>query len=151
MFSNRKRNEQLKSKMMEEIMKEGAWFSTRKDNYLKIGYSAVDACLIARECVLKDGSLEGGAYTFGTDWFDINFHGRYIDIYIDPDTFRRWDVQYDPERGTLLESAEQGVGQGERVLKFCRLADREALAGNLDPYHIDSANFAQVIELSEDR
>ena len=74
------RKEAQKSAMINSIRSEGAWFITRKDKYVKIGFSEADDCYFARECFLKDGVLEGGAYSFGTDWFDISFHGKYIDI-----------------------------------------------------------------------
>ena len=82
------KKEALKSGMIGNIRSGGAWFTTRKDKYVKIGFSEADNCYFARECFLKDGSLEGGAYSFGTDWFDISFHGRYIHIYADPDSGR---------------------------------------------------------------
>ena len=78
------KKEALKSEMIERIRSGGAWFTTRKDKYVKIGFSEADNCYFARECFFKDDALEGGAYSFGTDWFDISFHGKYIDIYVDP-------------------------------------------------------------------
>ena len=149
MMNNKK--EILKSEMLEKIRTGAAWFTTRPDFFIMIGYDETDKCYCARECEFRDGRLEGGAYTFGTDWFDISFHGRYIDIYVDPETFRRWPVFYDAERGTRYEDADQCAGQAERVLKFCRQADREALAGGLDAYKIDGANFAHIIELSDNK
>ena len=144
----RNRKDELKSTMLEHIREGGAWFTTRKDKYIKIGFSGTDNCYFARECFLKDGSTEGGAYSFGTDWFDINFHGRYIDIYVDPETFRSWPVRYDAERGTCFEDADEGAGQAGRILDFCRQADTEALVGIKSAYQIDSANFDAVTELS---
>lgn len=150
MIIMKNRDESLKPEMLDKIMSGGAWFSTGKNKYLKIGYSETDDCLIARECTVTDeGSLEGGAYTFGTDWFDICFHGRYIDIYVDPKTFRRWDVWYDPEKGTRFKAPEDRIKKAERIAKFCRQADGEALAGGIEPYMITGADFSNVIELSE--
>lgn len=143
-------NEMLKREMLEKIKEFGAWFSTRKDNYLKIGYSETDNSYFARECILKDGGLEGGAYSFGTDWFDISFHGKYVELFADPDTFKRWDIIYDREKGTCYKDADGGVGMGKRVLDFCKGADEEALKGGLNPYRIDRAAFAETIELSEE-
>ena len=133
--------EELKSGMIEKIRNGGAWFTTRKDRYVKIGFSSPDNCYFARECFLKDGTLEGGAYSFGTDWFDISFHGRYIHIYADPDTFRQWPVSYSDEWGTWYDKDEDPAGQAERMLKFCTRADREALLGITDVYEISGTNF----------
>ena len=144
----RNRKEELKSKMLEDIRKDGAWFNTRKDKFIKIGFSETDNCYFARECFFKEGSLDGGAYSFGTDWFDISFHGRYIDIYVDPETFKSWPIHYDAERGTRYEDADECVGMAERLLRFCRQADKEALDGITKSYQIDSANFGAVMELS---
>ena len=134
----------LKSEMLAAIRKSGAWFTTRNDTFIKIGYSPEDNCYFARECIFRDGTMTGGAYTFGTDWFDISFHGKYIDIYVDPETFRRWDIVYDPENGTCGAGES---GRQARMLGFCRQADQEALAGGLDAYQIHSANFSKIIEL----
>ena len=148
MIIMKNRDESLKPEMLDKIMSGGAWFSTGKNKYLKIGYSETDDCLIARECTVTDeGSLEGGAYTFGTDWFDICFHGRYIDIYVDPKTFRRWDVWYDPEKGTCFKAPDDRKEQAKRVFEFCKQADGEAFAGGLKPYKIDSTNFDKILEL----
>ena len=144
------KKEALKSEMIEKIRSEGAWFTTRKDKYVKIGFSGTDNCYFARECFLKDGSLEGGAYSFGTDWFDISFHGKYIDIYVDPDTFRQWPVSFDPENGTSYEKAEEPSGQAERMLKFCKRADHEALLGIKDAYEISGTNFDHIISVIGD-
>ena len=150
MFKKPDEQELLKQKMLDKIFHGGAWFSTRKNHYLKIAYSDIVECHFARECMIKeDGSLEGGAYTFGTDWFDINFHGRYIDIYTDPDTFKRWNVWYDKEHGTCFKASQDVMEQAKRLVQFCRQADQEALAGVTDAFHIDRADFAKVIELSE--
>ena len=141
------RKEALKSEMIEKIRSGGAWFTTRKDKYVKIGLSGADNCYFARECFFKDGGLEGGAYSFGTDWFDISFHGKYIDIYVDPDTFRSWPVSYDPEYGTRYKDGEECAGQAERMLKFCKRADMEALSGLTDAYKIDGTNFDHIISV----
>lgn len=144
-------NDLLKQEMLAAIFHGGAWFSTRNNNYLKIAFNETDGCLYARECMIKDGTLEGGAYTFGTDWFDIYFHGRYIDIYTNPETFKRWKVWYDAERGTCYSAPADQMERAKRLVAFCRQADEEALAGGLKAYHISSADFAKVIELSEER
>lgn len=147
----------LKQEMLDRIWHGGAWFTTRPHYYLKIAYSEADGCLFARECVVKTGAaeapaptVEGGAYTFGTDWFDISFHGKRIDIYTDPETFKRWDVLYDPVKGTAMKGVKDAVSIEARILEFCKQADREALAGNLEPFVISGTNFDKVIELSED-
>lgn len=144
------KKEALKSEMIGKIRSEGAWFTTRKDKYVKIGFSEADNCYFARECFLKDGTLEGGAYSFGTDWFDISFHGRYIDIYVDPDTFRQWPVSYSAERGTIYDRSEEPSGQAERMLKFCKRADREALPGITGAYEISGTNFNHIISVKGD-
>ena len=144
------KKEAIKSEMIGNIRSEGAWFTTRKDKYVKIGFSPIDNCYFARECFLKDGTLEGGAYSFGTDWFDISFHGKYIDIYVDPDTFRQWPVSCDPENGTSYDKAEEPSGQAERMLKFCKRADREALLGIADAYEISGTNFDHIISVIGD-
>lgn len=152
------KKEALKSGMIGNIRSGGAWFTTRKDKYVKIGFSEADNCYFARECFLKDGSLEGGAYSFGTDWFDISFHGRYIHIYADPDTFRQWPVLYRAGAGTVYsraaDQAEGGgsglSGQAERILKFCRQADAEALAGIDAAYEINGTNFEHIISVKGD-
>ena len=145
-----RKKESHKSVMIEEIRKSGAWFTTRKDKYVKMGFSEEDNCYFARECFFKDGALEGGAYSFGTDWFDISFHGKYIDIYVDPDTFRQWPVSYSPEKGTTYKDGEECAGQAERVMKFCKQADREALLGITDAYEIDNTNFDHIISVVGD-
>ncbi len=144
------KKEALKSEMIEKIRSEGAWFTTRKDKYVKIGFSGTDNCYFARECFFKDGTLEGGAYSFGTDWFDISFHGKYIDIYADPDTFRQWQVRYIPGSGTRYKDGEECAGQAERILKFCKRADREALLGITDAYEISGTNFDHIISVVGD-
>lgn len=144
------KKEALKSEMIGKIRSEGAWFTTRKDKYVKIGFSEADNCYFARECFLKDGTLEGGAYSFGTDWFDISFHGKYIDIYVDPDTFKSWPVSYNTERGTSYDRSEDPDGQAERMLKFCKRADREALLGVTGAYEISGTNFDHIISVIGD-
>ena len=133
--------EALKSAMIDDIRSGGAWFTTRKDKYVKIGFNESDGCYFARECFMKDGEPEGGAYSFGTDWFDISFHGKYIDIYVDPDTFRQWPVEWSAGRGTHYKGKDECVGQAKRVLEFCRQADEEAQAGINNAYQIDGTNF----------
>ena len=142
------KKEKMKSEMMDAIRSGGAWFSTGTGEYTKIAYSEADNCYFARECFLKDGGLEGGAYSFGTDWFDISFHGKYIDIYVDPETFRRWAIRWDAERGTCYEEADGRAGMAERVLRFCKQADREALDGIRSSFRISGTSFDKVIELS---
>ena len=144
------KKEAVKGEMIEKIRSEGAWFTTRKDKYVKIGFSEADNCYFARECFLKDGTLEGGAYSFGTDWFDISFHGKYIDIYVDPDTFRQWPVGYSTERGTFCDKSDDSAGQAERILKFCKRADREALLGIKGAYEINGTNFDHIISVVGD-
>ena len=141
------KKEALKSEMIEKIRSEGAWFTTRKDKYVKIGFSDADNCYFARECFLKDGTLEGGAYSFGTDWFDISFHGKYIHIYADPDTFRSWPISFDAENGTRYKDGEETAGLAERIFKFCRRADKEALLGIRDAYEINGTNFDHIISV----
>lgn len=143
------RKEALKSEMIENIRNGGAWFTTRKDKYVKIGFSPLDNCYFARECFIKDRTLEGGAYSFGTDWFDISFHGKYIDIYVDPDTFRQWPVRFSHEKGTHYEKAEETSGMAERMLEFCKQADMETLAGIRNAYEIDGTNFDHIISVKE--
>ena len=142
-----KENNPLQAEMLNAIRDGGAWFSTRKDHYVKIGYNRTDNCYYARECNLKDGSLEGGAYSFGTDWFDISFHGIYIDIYADADTFRKWNVWYDAEKGTCFKEPAEVMEQAKRVVEFCREADAEALAGITGEYQISGTNFDKIIQL----
>lgn len=139
----------LKSEMTKQIYGSGAWFSTREDNYLKIGYSESDNRLYARECVFRDGVLTGNAYSFGTDWFDISMRGRRTDIYVDPDTLRKWEIRYDPENGTKFRSSEGASNPPVQLMNFCREADREALEGIAGAYHINSAGFAEEMQPSE--
>ena len=132
-----KDNDRLKAEMIEAIRSGGAWFSTRDNNYLKIADSGEGGGLCARECIVKDGAVTGRAYTFGTDWFDISFHGSLVDIYVDPDTLKVWD-----------EDELNGSG---KLAAFCRQADSEALSGDIHPYHIDGAPFAENLMPSEER
>ena len=144
------KKEAVKSEMIEKIRSGGAWFTTRKDKYVKIGFSEPDNCYFARECFFRDGSLEGGAYSFGTDWFDIRFHGKYIDIYADPDTFRQWPVSFISGKGTCYKDGEECAGQSERMLKFCKRADREALLGVTGAYERSGTNFDHIISVMGD-
>ena len=144
------KNDALKSAMIEKIRGEGAWFTTRKDKYVKIGFSGTDNCYFARECFFQDGALEGGAYSFGTDWFDISFHGKYIEIFADPDTFKSWPVSWTAENGTRYKDGAECAGQAERVLKFCKRADFEALQGTPDAFKIDGTNFDHIISVVGD-
>ena len=144
------KKEAVKSEMIEKIRGEGAWFTTRKDKYVKIGFSAADNCYFARECFFNEGALEGGAYSFGTDWFDISFHGKYIEIFADPDTFKSWPVSWTAENGTRYKDGAECAGQAERMLKFCKRADREALMGISDAYKIDGTNFDHIISVVGD-
>ena len=137
--------EELKSNMLERIRNGGAWFSTGQEEFVKIGHDETDDQYYARECFFRDGELEGGAYTFGTDWFDISFHGRRIDIYVDPDTFKSWKVWYEEDRGTCMDADEARTAQGERVLNFSRQADQEAMTGLLGVYQISGTNFDKII------
>ena len=139
----------LKSEMIKAINDGGAWFVTRPGNYIKIGYNESDNCMYARECVFRDGALTGKAYSFGTDWFDISMHGSRTDIYSDPDTFRKWEISYDPERGTHVASSDGEASPSAKLVEFCRQADSEALNGISGGYHIDSAAFAEEMQTSE--
>ena len=142
-------NDRIKAEMIKGINSGGAWFSTRENNYLKIGSSGQENRLYARECVIaEDGTMTGEAYSFGTDWFDISFHGRLVDIYIDPDSLKTWDVRYDREKGTYA-AGDDGAGPSGSLLAFCRDADREALSGRVKAWHIDGAGFARNLEASE--
>lgn len=132
-----KDNDSLKAEMISAIRSGGAWFSTRENNYLKIADSGEGGRLCARECIVNDGAVSGRAYTFGNDWFDISFHGRLVDIYVDPDTLKVWD--------------EEELNGSGKLAAFCRQADSEALAGNMHPYHIDGAPFAENLMPSEAR
>ena len=131
-----KDNDRLKAEMINAINSGGAWFSTRANNYLKIA-PGDGGKLYARECIVSNGEVSGKAYTFGTDWFDISFHGRLVDIYVDPDTLKVWEN-------------EELAGTGN-LAAFCRQADSEALSGNIYPYHIDGAPFAENLMPSEGR
>ena len=132
---------QLQAEMMERIIDGGAWFTTGRDKYVKIGLSKLDGCYFARECDLKDGAMEANAYSFGTDWFDISFHGKYIDLYADADTFKVWEVWYEKEKGTRYKSAYKSIDIAKRVVEFCKLADEEILSGIDNPYLITGTNF----------
>ena len=135
--------EKLQKEMLDKIRAGGAWFCTGTDRYTKIGYSRENNCYFARECFLKDGGLEGGAYSFGTDWFDISIRGRHTDIYADADTFKSWDIEADPESGDNKDDAVASRG----LIEFCRDADAEALAGIDDAYRISSTNFDAILAI----
>lgn len=139
----------LKSEMTKKIYNGGAWFSTREGNYLKIGYSESDNRLYARECVFRDGAMTGAAYTFGTDWFDISMRGRRTDIYVDPDTLKKWEIRYDPEHGTKFRSSEGAPAPSMQLMGFCKQADHEAIEGIAGAYHINSAGFAEEMQPAE--
>jgi len=171
------KTDKLKAEMLEKMRNGGAWFRTRKDNYLKIEFIPSDNCYYARECVImpadrsSGNSIEnrpgitGGAYTFGTDWFDIHFHGfggKWLDIYVDPDTLRSWEVVYDDEGGISFEPMQSAIDGAEnsagdpglppsKLKEFCIQADHEALAGLSDTYHLDGAAFARFLAPSEER
>lgn len=163
-----KDNDLLKAEMIDSINSGGAWFTTRENNYLKIGCTDNDDRLCARVCILKGGSLQDGssdpagasgtqepvltgkAYTFGRDWFDISFHGRLTDIYVDPDTLESWDIRFDPDKGTYQDPGSERSASGA-LMTFCSLADSEALAGVEGAYKIDGAGFADELMPSEER
>ena len=166
--------------MIAGINSGGVWFRTRENNYLKIGRSDTDDCLYAMACAVKPAdagtsgagagasgcgdssstrgnahgyTLVAGAYTFGTDWFDISFHGRLIDIYVDPDTLQHWDVIYS-EPVLQLKDADGRIENASRLALFCRQADREireAMESGavLKAFQIDGAGFARELEPSE--
>ena len=139
----------LQAEMMENILGGGAWFATGREKYIKIGYSKTDGCYFARECELKNGTMECKAYSFGTDWFDISFHGKYIDIYSDPDTFKTWEVWYDEDKGTQSKSNYKSIEIAKRIVDFCEEADLEALTGIENPYVISGTNFDFLAERTE--
>lgn len=135
--------EKLREEMLDRIRAGGAWFCTGTDRYTKIGYSKEENCYYARECFLKNGQLDGGAYTFGTDWFDISMRGRHTDIYADADTFKSWDIEPDLSHSGAAKTG--GAARG--LIDFCRTADDEAMKGGLDAYRISSTNFAAILEI----
>ena len=150
-MNKKERNEALKREMLEAINGGGCWFCIRKDNYVKIGLDEVEGLLFARECIFKESSdgtriLEGGAYSFGLDWFDLRVGGRSIDIYADAESFQGWDIWYDRNEGTCHKTREDGREPGKRLIKFCTLADQEALAGINKYYTISSTNFSSIIK-----
>lgn len=136
--------EKQRKEMLDRIRAGGAWFVTGTDRYTKIGYSKEDNCYFARECFLENGGLKGGAYTFGTDWFDISFHGRYIDIYADAETFKNWDIEADASKDGDVEGTND---LAMRLLDFCREADEEALNTDIEAYRINSTNFDTILEI----
>ena len=139
----------IKSEMIERINSGGAWFCTRPDNYLRIGLSPSDNLIYARECVLGEGTITGGAYMFGTDWFDISFHGRWVDIYVDPDSLRYWELVYDEKSGTYRPADASALP--ERLAAFCRQAEQEAADGITGAFHIDGTGFTHDLVPSEER
>lgn len=139
-----------KADMINRIHNGGAWFCTRKGNYLKIS-SVSEGLLYARECIVRDGTITGGAYTFSTDWFDISFHGRWIDIYIDPDTLSSWDVVRSEEGSLRFMPVTGSSYQPADLEHFCAEADREVLAGPPAAFHLDGASFTQYLAPSEER
>lgn len=147
----------LKADMIENINKGGAWFMTREGNYLRIGRSDTDAGMFAAAFAVKDGGIEAGAYTFGSDWFDISFHGSLIDIYVDPDTLKRWDVVYaedgDSQAPSMNLKCEDGSLENmSRIALFAKQADAElraSLPDRLPAYRIDGAGFARELTPSE--
>ena len=157
-------NDFIKADMIERINSGGAWFRTRENNYLKIARSDTDASMYALACAVKragDGGASGsegavncdaGAYSFGTDWFDISFHGKLIDIYVDPDTLQRWDIVFGEE--LQLRSEDGRLENASKLALFCKQADseiREAMESGtaLKAFQIDGAGFAQELEPSE--
>lgn len=155
-------SDSLKKKMIDEIFSGGAWFTTRENCFIRIGGSGNDGLMYARVCIIEakpdaaaDTVLRGGAYTFGTDWFDIRFHGRLVDIYVDPETLEAWDVRYDEKHGTYLNSENGRVKDGALV-EFCSQADQEVLAAVLNggsegisAFPIDGTGFAKELPPSE--
>ncbi|MBQ6315512.1 MAG: hypothetical protein IKE85_01165 [Mogibacterium sp.] len=131
-------NDLIKAQMIQAINNGGAWFSTRENNFLRIGAAGT---MLAKECILEDGRVTGNAYTFGTDWFDISMHGRWTDIYVDPDTLKVWEIDEDTDYSKFPAD----------LALFCREADEEALAGITGAYHIDGTGFAQNLKPSEER
>lgn len=136
--------EALKRDMLEAITSGGCWFCTRKNKYVKIGYDEVDGVIFARECHLKDDGMEGGAYTFAMDWFDLSVRPRSIDIYADAESFESWDIWYDSQNGTCNKTREDGRDPSLRLINFCARADQEALAGLPRYYTINSTNFDKI-------
>jgi hypothetical protein len=147
----------LKADMIENINKGGAWFTTREGSYLKIGRNDTDAGMFAAAFAVNNGEIEAGAYTFGSDWFDISFHGSLIDIYVDPDTLKHWDVVYEDESGSgsrsmNLKSDDGSLENMSRIALFAKQADAElraSLPDRLPAYRIDGAGFARELTPSE--
>ena len=150
-------NNSLKAEMIGRINKGGAWFTTRKGNYLKItGSDAGSGMSAAAFAIADDKTVSAAAYTFGTDWFDISFHGGLIDIYVDPDTLKRREIVIEGPDSLKLIS-EDGAGDStSRLAAFCRQAYMELMAsspasGLSGAYHIDGAGFAAELTPSEAR
>ena len=143
-MNKNEQNEALKRDMLDAIQNGGCWFSTRRNHYVKITRDEVEGLLFARECHFEDEEMEGGAYTFGMDWFDISIRGKSIDIYADAESFQSWDIWYDKEQGTCYKTREDGREPSKRLIKFCTGADLEARHGIPRYYTIDSTNFAKI-------
>ena len=171
-------NDRIKADMIAGINSGGAWFRTRENNYLKIGRSDTDDCLYAMACAVgPENVINAGAYSFGTDWFDISFHGSLIDIYVDPDTLQRRDIIYtDSEVSAAEDSAENAerhsadlhrhepvlqlrdadgrLENASRLAQFCKHADKEIRemidnGTDLRAFRIDGAGFAHELDPSE--
>ncbi len=138
-------NEMLRREMLDSINQGGAWFIVPNKVLVKIGRDPASGLLFARECRFKDDVLECSAYSFGTDWFDISFHGPYIDIFADAESFQRWDIWYDTSKGTLSKTRDDGKEPSLRLVEFCTQADKEALSGTTNPYIISGTNFSKII------
>lgn len=138
----------LRKEMLDKIRSSGAWFCTGTDRFVKIIFSKEDNCYFARECFRKDdGSLEGGAYSFGTDWFDISFHGKHVDIYADADSFRDWDISHDEGKSGGDDGPDDKEDTAERLLEFCKEADAEVRAGDPPAYRISGTNFEKILAI----
>lgn len=143
--------DKLRKEMLDRILNEGAWFKVGQDRFVKIGYSKEDNCYFARECFRKNGGLQGGAYSFGTDWFDISFHGKYIDIYADAETFKDWNISHDSARTGADGEAVSTEDTAQRILDFCREADAEVMEKDPAAYSISGTNFDKILEIRSGR
>ena len=146
-MNKRERNEALKRDMLDAIKNGGCWFCIRRNNFVKIIHDEVEGLLFARECQFKDDIMEGGAYTFGMNWFDISIRGKSIDIYADAESFQSWDIWYDKDQGTCHKTREDGKEPSKRLVKFCIQTDQEALQGISKYFTIDSTNFDKIQNL----
>ena len=63
---------------------------------------------------------------------------------------RSWPVSWTAENGTRYKDGAECAGQAERVLKFCKRADFEALQGTPDAFKIDGTNFDHIISVVGD-